>query len=343
MLRRADCYGRYVCDDPRTGARAMSGSAAPVAVWLFVAVVFISLGATLIAARRGGGQDEFFTAGGRIGGVANGIAIYAEFTSAASLLAVIGLFYGFGGDAIIYLLSTCVGFAIVLFTMAERYRALGTVTIADVLTNRFRDRRLRTLAAVSSLVVVGFYLIAQLVSGAQLLCTLFDLNYELAVLAICTLVLLFVTIGGMLATTWVQMFKAGLFVCGLVTLSFAALAIVDFDFGQLLDRAAAGHQLGRYYMQPGAMLPDLGATLSLGMSLALGVARLPHILIRFCTVAVCRPSLPLPIMDYGRNRRSPAHSIFADRGRDNLLLIAPLPYGRGANEIARRAATPVLA
>lgn len=251
---------------------------------VFLSIVALAMALTFVAARRVRGATAFFDAGGRIGGVANGIAISAEFTSAASLLGVIALLYDFGADALIYLTSTCVGFAFVTFAMAERYRALGKVTMADVLTARLPSVRLRRLSAISGLTVVAGYLVTQLASGGHLLSGLFGIGYAPALAVIAALVGVFVAVGGMLATTWIQMLKAVLFVGGLTVLSLVTIALFGWNLGRVANAALPG-MAPTVWAVPGRMLPDLGATLSLALTMAFGVAGLPHILIRFCTVA----------------------------------------------------------
>lgn len=252
--------------------------------WTFAILVLAALALTFVAARRTRGASAFFDAGGGLGATANGIAISAEFTSAASLLGVIALIYDFGADALLYLTSTCVGFVFVTLVMAERYRAMGKVTMADVLSTRFDSVRLRRFSAVSSLAVVAGYMISQLASGSHLLSGLFGIGYFAALTVITALVAVFVAVGGMLAATWIQMIKAALFVGGLTVLSGITLAAAGWNPGVLLARAGEAHALGTAWMVPGAMTPGLGASLSLALMMAFGVAGLPHILIRFCTV-----------------------------------------------------------
>jgi len=259
-----------------------------LAAALFSGVVALSLFATFLAARHTRTTDSFYNAGGHISGIVNGIAISAEFSSAASLLGVVALFFSFGGDSMIYFLSTVIGFAFVLFVMAERYRALGKFTMADVLMARFDAPALRIFAAVSTLVVVSLYLIGQLVSGAQLVNLMFGLDYVWSILVVAVLITVFVGMGGMLAITWIQLLKACVFIGGLTFLSIAILALFHFDAGRLLSSAAHAHMLGAAYMRPGAMLPDTGATLSLAAAMMFGIAGLPHILIRLCTVEDAR-------------------------------------------------------
>ena len=252
--------------------------------WTFAAVVLLALVLAVAAARRSRGARAYFDAGGHLGAAANGIAISAEFTSAASLLGVIALLYDFGADALLYLTSTCVGFAFVTLVMAERYRAMGKVTMADVLATRFDSSRLRRFSAVSSLAVVAGYLIAQLATGSHLLSGLFGIGYLAALVAITVLAAGFVAVGGMLAATWIQMLKAALFVSGLTLLAAITLDAAGWNGATLLSRVGEAHRLGAGWAQPGTMTPGLGATLSLALTMAFGVAGLPHILIRFCTV-----------------------------------------------------------
>lgn len=256
----------------------------PIATFAFLLIVLITTALTFFAARRTRSSDSFYNAGGEIGGVQNGLAISAEFTSAASLLGVVALLYGFGADIIVFLVSSVAGFAFVLFVMAGRYRELGKFTLADVIASRFPGKSLRVFSAVSSLIVVIFYLIAQMVGAGTLLKLLFGISYETSLVIVGALVFLYVTFGGMLATTWVQILKTCLFVGGISLICFLILSRTGFSLTELATIVVDKHSAGQAFMEPGLWLDGPVSTISLAAAMLFGVGGLPHILIRFCTV-----------------------------------------------------------
>ena len=255
---------------------------------IFWATIAAAIGLAILGQRRTRNASEFYTAGGHVGGVTNGIAISAEFTSAASLLGVIALFHRFGVDALVYSLSTCIGFAFVFFFLAERFRELGSFSMADVLASRFHSVRLRRLCAISNLAIITFYLVSQFVGAAKLTGLVVGLDFAAALLLFGLLVIAFVALGGMAAATWVQVAKAVLFVVGLTLLSAAVLIPYNFDLTALVRAASAAHPMQTGFLSPGHMLPDAGAALSLALSLTFGIAGLPHIFMRLGTVATPR-------------------------------------------------------
>lgn len=252
---------------------------------IFWGTIVAAIGLAIIGRRRTRNASEFYTAGGHIGGVTNGVAISAEFTSAASLLGVIALFHRFGVDALVYSLSTCIGFAFVFFFLAERFRAVGSFSMADVLASRFRSLRLRRLCVAANLAIITFYLVSQFVGAAKLMELVVGLDFVAALIVFGLFVITFVSLGGMAAATWVQVAKAVLFVMGLAILSFMVLRESDFDFVALVGSAVEAHPMKAGFLAPGHMLPDVGSALSLGLSLTFGIAGLPHIFMRLGTVA----------------------------------------------------------
>lgn len=260
----------------------------PWGALIFWGTIAVAIGLAIIGRRRTRNASEFYTAGGHVGGLTNGVAISAEFTSAASLLGVIALFHRFGVDALVYSLSTCIGFAFVFFFLAERFRELGSFSMADVLASRFHSVRLRRLCAVSNLAIITFYLVSQFVGAAKLTGLVVGLDFAAALLLFGLLVIAFVSLGGMAAATWVQVAKAVLFVVGLTLLSAGVLIPYDFDLTRLVRAAAAAHPMQAGFLSPGHMLPDTGAALSLALSLTFGIAGLPHIFMRLGTVATPR-------------------------------------------------------
>ncbi|PKO38286.1 MAG: cation acetate symporter, partial [Betaproteobacteria bacterium HGW-Betaproteobacteria-4] len=192
--------------------------------------------------------------------------------------------YAKGFDGFIYTISFFVGWPIILFLMAERLRNLGKFTFADIASYRLDQNRIRTFAAFGSLTVVCFYLIVQMVGAGQLIQLLFGLEYTYAVIAVGLLMMVYVTFGGMTATTWVQIIKACLLLGGGTTLMLLAFSRFDFSFTNLFTQAVAAHKSGIAIMAPGKLMADPVSAVSLSLALLFGTAGLPHIMMRFFTV-----------------------------------------------------------
>ncbi len=254
------------------------------AIVMFLAFVFVTLGITYWAASRTKTTADFYAAGGGIGGFQNGLAIAGDYMSAASFLGIAGLVYMSGFDGLIYAIGFLVGWPIVLLLIAEPLRNLGKYTFADVASFRLQQKPIRILAASGSLVTVIFYLIAQLVGAGKLIEVLFGLPYETAVLIVGVLMTLYVTFGGMLATTWVQLIKAVLLLSGASLMAFLVIKSFDFSFENMFVEAVKVHVKGIWIMSPGTLVQDPISAISLGMALMFGTAGLPHILMRFFTV-----------------------------------------------------------
>jgi cation/acetate symporter len=268
-------------------AFADASAKAPVnvtAIVMFLAFVCVTLGITYWAARRTKTTADFYAAGGGIGGFQNGLAIAGDYMSAASFLGIAGLVYMSGFDGLIYAIGFLVGWPIVLLLIAEPLRNLGKYTFADVASFRLQQKPIRILAASGSLVTVIFYLIAQLVGAGKLIEVLFGLSYETAVIIVGVLMTLYVTFGGMLATTWVQLIKAILLLSGASLMALLVMAHFGFSFENMFAKAVKVHTKGISIMAPGTLVSDPISAISLGMALMFGTAGLPHILMRFFTV-----------------------------------------------------------
>ena len=255
------------------------------AVVMFFIFVGATLGITYWAARRTKTAKDFYTAGGGITGFQNGLAIAGDYMSAASFLGISGLVYLKGYDGLIYSIGFLVGWPIILFLISEQLRNLGKYTFADVASYRLRQTPIRTLAALGSIAVVTLYLIAQMVGSGKLIQILFGLPYEFAVILVGALMIAYVAFGGMLATTWVQVIKAVLLLSGATFMALAVLAYFDFSFEELFKNATEVHKSGLDIMSPGGLVSDPVSAISLGIALMFGTAGLPHILMRFFTVA----------------------------------------------------------
>ena len=255
------------------------------AIAMFVVFVLLTLGITYWAAKRTRSASHFYTAGGGITGLQNGLAIAGDYMSAATLLGLTAMVYTTGYDGYIYMIAFFVGWPIILFLMAERLRNLGRYTFADITSYRLDQGRVRTMAAISSLTVVCFYLIAQMVGAGQLIKLLFGLDYIIALFIVGGLMMIYVTFGGMIATTWVQIIKAGMLLVGGTFVMLLAMSRFGFSYTTVVNEATAVHKLGFKLFAPGALLADPVNAVSLGVGLMFGTAGLPHILMRFFTVS----------------------------------------------------------
>ena len=255
------------------------------AISMFFIFVVMTLLITVWAARRTKSTSDFYTAGGGITGFQNGLAIAGDYMSAATLLGFTAMIYMSGVDAYIYMVAFFAGWPIILFLMAERLRNLGKFTFVDITSYRLNQRKIRTMAAISSLIVVCFYLVAQMVGAGQLIRLLFGLEYTLALFIVGGLMIVYVTFGGMVATTWVQIIKACLLLFGGTCVMLLAFSQFDFSYDKLITEASAVHSLGDNLVQPGSLLSDPITAISMGLGLMFGTAGLPHILMRFFTVS----------------------------------------------------------
>jgi cation/acetate symporter len=255
------------------------------AIIMFLLFVVATLGVTYWASKRTKTAKDFYTAGGGITGFQNGLAIAGDYMSAASFLGISGLVYLKGYDGLIYSIGFLVGWPIILFMIAEQLRNLGKYTFADVASYRLRQKPIRILAAFGAIATVILYLIAQMVGSGKLIQVLFGLPYEAAVILVGLLMVAYVTFGGMLATTWVQIIKAVLLLSGATFMAIAVLYHFGFDFETMFKSATEVHKSGVDIMSPGGLVSDPISAISLGIALMFGTAGLPHILMRFFTVA----------------------------------------------------------
>ncbi len=269
------------------------------AIGMFGVFVLLTLFITKWAASRTKSAADFYTAGGGITGFQNGLAIAGDYMSAASFLGISAAVMASGYDGLIYSIGFLVGWPVITFLMAERLRNLGKFTFADVAAFRFEQAPVRIFAASGTLVVVAFYLIAQMVGAGQLIKLLFGLEYWMAVVIVGALMMVYVLFGGMTATTWVQIIKACLLLGGASFMAF--MVLWNFGFspealfakaveiktalavqgGRSAEQAAAS---GQSIMGPGNFVKDPISAISFGMALMFGTAGLPHILMRFFTV-----------------------------------------------------------
>ncbi len=260
----------------------VEGGTSGVAMAWFFAFIATTLGITYWAARKTRSTEQFYAAGRSITAAQNGFALAGDYMSAASFLGIAGLVATTGFDGLIYSTGWLVGWPIVLFLIAEPLRNLGRFTFADVVALRLRQVPVRIAAACGTLATVTFYLIAQMVGAGNLIKLLFGLSYETAVVITGGAMIVYVLFGGMIATTWVQIVKAGLLLGGATLLGGLVLARFDFSPAQLFAAAAA--EYGDAVLAPGKLVSNPLEAISLGAALMFGTAGLPHILMRFYTV-----------------------------------------------------------
>lgn len=266
--------------EPATAAHGLN----VVAIVMFLLFVGITLMITYWASKRTRTASSFYTAGGGITGFQNGLAIAGDYMSAASFLGISALVFTSGFDGLLYSIGFLVGWPVILLIIAEPLRNLGKYSFADVASFRLRQTPIRILAACGSLTTVLLYLIAQMVGAGKLIEVLFGLSYSTAVVAVGVLMVLYVTFGGMLATTWVQIIKAVLLLFGASLIALLVLVHYGFDFSAFFSEAVAVHSKHEAIMAPGALVTDPVSAISLGLALMFGTAGLPHILMRFFTV-----------------------------------------------------------
>ena len=270
----------------------LAAAASQTSLWMFLAFVAATLVITWYSARKSSGANAYFAAGRRITGWQNGLAVAGDYMSAASFLGIAGMIAMNGYDGFMYSVGFLVAYLTVLFIVAEPLRNAGKYTMADVLAYRLKPRPVRAAASLSTLTVSIFYMIAQMVGAGVLVRQLIPgVSYELAVIGVGILMVVYVVFGGMLATTWVQIIKAVLLMGGSILLSILVLQRYDFDLGKFFSSLTAitsttadGQSVTRNFLTPGLIFKNPWDQISLGMALLLGTAGLPHILIRFYTV-----------------------------------------------------------
>ncbi|WP_256178197.1 solute symporter family protein [Kitasatospora aureofaciens] len=275
---------------------APAGDHHDLAIVLFAVIVLVTLGITLWVGRRGSAAEDFYAGGRDFTPLQNGFALSGDYLSAASFLGVAGLIALYGYDGVLYSIGFLVAWLVVLMLVAELVRNAGRYTLADVLALRLRRRKVRAAAGGASVVVTLLYLVAQMVGAGSLVALLLGTNSAQArtwtIVAVGGLMIVYVTVGGMRATTWIQIVKAFLLVAGSVLLTVLLMVRFHGDVGELMRQAAQHSGAGQRYLEPGL---KYGATstsrldfFSLGLALVLGTAGLPHILSRFYTVPTAR-------------------------------------------------------
>ncbi|MFI2032360.1 cation acetate symporter [Streptomyces buecherae] len=264
----------------------------PLIISLFATFVLVTLGITVWAGKQTKDATDFYAGGRQFSGFQNGLAISGDYMSAASFLGIAGAIALYGYDGFLYSIGFLVAWLVALLLVAEPLRNSGRFTMGDVLAYRMRQRPVRTAAGISTIVVSIFYLLAQMAGAGVLVSLLLGITSEAGKILIVVLVgvvmILYVSIGGMKGTTWVQMVKAVLLIAGTLLITFLVLLKYDFNISTLLGEAADNSGAGSAFLEPGLKYGIDATTkldfISLGIALVLGTAGLPHILIRFYTV-----------------------------------------------------------
>ncbi|MFB6667006.1 solute symporter family protein [Streptomyces parvus] len=268
----------------------------PLIITLFAAFVVATLFITVWAGRQTKSASDFYAGGRQFTGFQNGLAVSGDYMSAASFLGIAGAIALFGYDGFLYSIGFLVAWLVALLLVAEPLRNSGRYTMGDVLAYRMRQRPVRTAAGTSTIVVSIFYLLAQMAGAGVLVSLLLGITSDFGKIVIVALVgvlmILYVTIGGMKGTTWVQMVKAVLLIAGTLLITFLILLKFNFNISDLLGTAASNSGKGGAFLEPGLKYGVDGVSkldfISLGIALVLGTAGLPHILIRFYTVPTAK-------------------------------------------------------
>ncbi|MGC8603432.1 MAG: sodium:solute symporter family transporter, partial [Desulfomonilaceae bacterium] len=275
-----------------------------ITITLFVIIICITLGIVIWAAKRTKTTSDFYAARGAITGFQNGWAIAGDYMSAASFLGIAGLISLYGYDGFMYSVGWLVAYITVLLIVAEPCRNSGKFTMGDVLSFRSNPKPVRACAALSTVIVSVFYLLAQMVGAGKLIELLIGIPFRISIVAVGSLMIIYVVFGGMIATTWVQIIKAFLLMCGAIVICILVAAKSGFNPVQFFADVANSPQIqswtqinllheaipkpgfdyGQRFLEPGLLLKDVWDQISLGMALVLGTAGMPHILMRFFTV-----------------------------------------------------------
>lgn len=251
---------------------------------LFLLIVAATLVITYFAAKRTKNANQFYTAGGGLTGWQNGLAISGDFMSASSFLGIVGGVALTGFDGLYLLLGALVSYLVVMYLVAEPLRNLGKYTLADMITARFNTKKVRGFAALNTVTISIFYMIAQLVGAGVLIKLLLGFEFSTSLIIVGVLMTVYVLFGGMTATSWVQIIKAVLLIAGTFILFILVLSKFNFNIFHIFDEVKHATPFGEKFLQPGFKNPNGLDAISLNVGLLLGTAGLPHVLIRFFTV-----------------------------------------------------------
>jgi cation/acetate symporter len=267
---------------------AKTGEFNGLAVAIFAGVLAVTLLITRWAAKRTTNTNQFWAAGRGIAGPFNGIAITGDYLSASTFLGYAGLMYLYGFDGWVFGLGALLSFLPILYLLAERMRNAGKYTVADVLAFRLRERPVRVATAFNTLLISGIYLVAQLIGAGAVIEALSGIAFPIAVLICGVFMVVYVAFGGMLATTWVQIIKACMLMIAGTVVAVAVLAKFNFNPSELVSKAVSAHPDGRAILGSGVFLSSPILVISTGLTIFIGTAGLPHVLMRFFTVPNAR-------------------------------------------------------
>jgi len=245
-------------------------------IFLFFIIIVGTIALTFVASKRTSSAADFFVAGGKIGGVSNGFAIAGDFMSAATLLGITAIIFGAGYDAVIYLGAPLGAFSIIIYLMTDKLKSLGKYSFTDIICSRLKERPIRMLAATTTLTFSLMYLMVQVVGAGALIEVLFGISYAWAVVIVTALMVTYVAVGGMFATTWVQIIKAVLLLIGITALAFLTLATFNFSFIEMYSVANTNHGTDGFLTRGGGLGLSTLSAISLGIGLCLGLAGSPH-------------------------------------------------------------------
>ncbi len=258
------------------------GEVTASAIVFFLAIVALTLAITYWAAKRTKSTKQFYAAGRSVSAFQNGLALSGDYMSAASFLGIAGMVSLKGYDGMIYATGWLVGWPALMFLIAEPLRNLGKYTFADVVAFRLGQTPVRIASAIGGILTVLFYTIAQMVGAGTLIKLMFGMNYLWAEIIVGAVMLAYVLFGGMIATTWVQIVKAVLLLCGVTLMTVLVLSQFGFNPGNLYGAVSA--KFGQTALEPGGLVTSPIDAVSLGLALMFGLLGLPHILMRFYTV-----------------------------------------------------------
>ncbi len=274
-----------------------------ITLTMFAAIVLFTAMIVVRAARSTKTTADYYAAGGGISGFQNGWAIAGDYLSAATFLGIAGITSMFGADGFMYAVGPFFSFVTILLVIAEPCRNAGKYTLGDILSLRSASKLVRGTAALSAVVVSTFYLLGQMVGAGKLMQLLLGIPYNVSVIGVGVLMVLYVTFGGMKATTWVQIIKAFLLMLSGIAITGLLLWKFNFNLFAFYDAVASssgvqdhvrgllkhatpqpGFDYGQRFLEPGLILKNPLDQISLGIAFALGAAGLPHIMMRFFTV-----------------------------------------------------------
>lgn len=258
------------------------GTAKLFGIGLFGVIIALTMYVTYLASKRTTGTSDFYAAGRSLTGFQNGLAIAGDYLSAASFLGIAGLVALYGYDGFMYSIGWLMGYVIVLFIVAEPFRNSGNFTVADVISYRLKQRPVRTAAAMVTMTITMFYMISQLVGAGAIIHLLVGIPYEISLIIVGVLMMIYVTLGGMLATSWVQIIKAVLLMGAMLIMLLFIAVIFKFNLSGLFGTVINNN--GMEFLTPGKLYKNPIDLLSLGITLILGTAGLSHLLVRFFTV-----------------------------------------------------------